>query len=86
MEIWLNGALSQDGSHLLSSLGNQNSNGMIYNMYADKLLGLNLVPSNVSPNIIVIVFIGTNMFSKISQIQSRFYEMLFSTSMIVPFI
>jgi len=62
MEIWLNGALSQDGSHLLSSLGIQNSNGLIYNMYADKLLGLNLVPSNIS------------------QIQSIFYEMLFSTS------
>lgn len=48
MGIWLDGALSQDRSRLLSSFGDQNSGGLIYNMYADKLLGLGLVPSNVS--------------------------------------
>ncbi|KLO15798.1 DUF1793-domain-containing protein [Schizopora paradoxa] len=48
MRIWLNGALSEDQSHLLSSFGDQNSNGMIYNLYADKLLGLGLIPPNVS--------------------------------------
>ncbi len=52
MRTWLSGALSQDQGHLLSSFGNQNSNGLIYNMYADKLLGLNLVPTNVSSSVI----------------------------------
>ncbi len=47
MKIWLNGALSQDQTHLLSSFGNQNSGGLIYNMYADKLLGLGLMPTTV---------------------------------------
>ncbi|KLO15796.1 hypothetical protein SCHPADRAFT_824120 [Schizopora paradoxa] len=48
MQIWLDGAVSQDHSHLLSSFADQNSSGLVYNMYADKLLGLGLVPSNVS--------------------------------------
>lgn len=48
MQVWLDGALSQDHSRLLSSFGDQTSDGLIYNMYADKLLGLGLIPSNVS--------------------------------------
>ncbi|KLO15800.1 DUF1793-domain-containing protein [Schizopora paradoxa] len=48
MQVWLNGALSEDRSHLLSSFGNPNSSGMIYNMYADKLLGLGLIPSHIT--------------------------------------
>jgi len=48
MQIWLAGALSQDKTHLISSFGNQSSSGLIYNMYADKLLGTDLIPSNIS--------------------------------------
>ncbi|KLO15793.1 hypothetical protein SCHPADRAFT_243465 [Schizopora paradoxa] len=48
IQIWLNGALSQDQSYLISSFGNEDSNGLIYNMYADRLLGLGLIPSNIS--------------------------------------
>ncbi|KLO15790.1 hypothetical protein SCHPADRAFT_938386 [Schizopora paradoxa] len=48
MNIWVSGAVSQDRSHLLSSFANEASSGLIYNMYADKLLGLNLIPSNVT--------------------------------------
>ncbi|KLO07475.1 hypothetical protein SCHPADRAFT_881683 [Schizopora paradoxa] len=47
MQVWLDGALSQDHSHLLSSFGDQDSNGLVYNVYADKLLGLGLIPSTV---------------------------------------
>ena len=53
MQIWIDGALSEDHSHLLSSFGDQNSSGLIYNMYADKLLGLDLIPSNVSSLFVV---------------------------------
>ncbi|KLO15801.1 hypothetical protein SCHPADRAFT_243997 [Schizopora paradoxa] len=48
LQVWLDGALSQDHSRLLSSFGDQTSDGLIYNMYADKLLGLGLIPSNIT--------------------------------------
>ncbi|KLO15787.1 hypothetical protein SCHPADRAFT_938384 [Schizopora paradoxa] len=48
MQVWIDGAVSQDLSHLLSSFGDDSSSGLIYNMYADKLLGLGLVPTNIT--------------------------------------
>ncbi|KLO05329.1 DUF1793-domain-containing protein [Schizopora paradoxa] len=48
MQVWLSGALSDDHSRLLSSFGDQSSSGLIYNIYADKLLGLGLVPSKIT--------------------------------------
>ena len=55
MQVWLNGAVSEDHSHLLSSFGDQNSSGMIYNMYADRLLGLDLIPFNVSALLVSLI-------------------------------
>ena len=55
MRVWLDGAVSQDHSHPLSSFGNQTSSGMIYNMYADRLLGLDLIPSNVSALLVSLI-------------------------------
>lgn len=48
LQIWLEGVVAQDNSHLLSTFGDEESSGMIYNMYADSLLGLGLIPSKVS--------------------------------------
>ena len=35
-------------SHLLGEYGNQQSWSLMYNMFADKLLGLNFIPQSVS--------------------------------------
>ncbi len=48
MQIWLDGVVAEDNSHLLFVFGDQGTGGLMYNMYADSLLGLGLIPSNVS--------------------------------------
>ncbi|KLO07713.1 DUF1793-domain-containing protein [Schizopora paradoxa] len=45
---WQNLSISQDKTHLLTSFGSNDSTGLIYNLYADKLLQLDLVPQSVS--------------------------------------
>ncbi|KLO08004.1 DUF1793-domain-containing protein [Schizopora paradoxa] len=44
---WQNLTISQDKTRLLTSFGSDSSAGLIYNLYADKLLQLGLVPSSV---------------------------------------
>ncbi|TFK82313.1 DUF1793-domain-containing protein [Polyporus arcularius HHB13444] len=44
---WQSLAVSSDGSHLTLSYGDSGSWGLAYNLYADKLLGLNLFPSSI---------------------------------------
>ncbi|KAF8516355.1 hypothetical protein JB92DRAFT_3114212 [Gautieria morchelliformis] len=45
---WQSLAFSQDGSHLVLGLGNTSSSlSLPYNLYADKLLGFNLIPQTV---------------------------------------
>ncbi|KLO18697.1 DUF1793-domain-containing protein [Schizopora paradoxa] len=44
---WLTLSISEDSSHLLMSYGMQNSSGLVYNLFADKLLQLDLVPEYV---------------------------------------
>ncbi|KAK7060514.1 hypothetical protein VNI00_001279 [Paramarasmius palmivorus] len=44
---WQGLATSSDGKHLTLSYGNESSWGLSYNLYADKLLGLNLFPQSV---------------------------------------
>ncbi len=48
IEQWQSWSISQDKTHLMTSFGQQASAGLIYNLYADKLLQLNLVPQSVS--------------------------------------
>jgi len=44
---WQQLATASDGLHLTLSYGNDSSWGLTYNMYADKLLGTNIIPSSV---------------------------------------
>ncbi|KAL5533554.1 hypothetical protein ACEPAG_14 [Sanghuangporus baumii] len=44
---WQTGAISSDNSHINLLYGQLSTNGLIYNLYADKLLQLNLVPTSV---------------------------------------
>ncbi|RPD78548.1 DUF1793-domain-containing protein [Lentinus tigrinus ALCF2SS1-7] len=44
---WQSLAVSQDGSHLTLAYGDSGSWGLAYNLYADKLLGLNVFPSSI---------------------------------------
>ncbi|KLO10459.1 DUF1793-domain-containing protein [Schizopora paradoxa] len=44
---WQNLSLSLDKTHLLTSFGQESSAGLIYNIYADKLLQLDLIPQSV---------------------------------------
>lgn len=44
---WQTLAASDSGEHLTLSYGNSSSWGLSYNLYADKLLGLNLFPTSV---------------------------------------
>ncbi|KAI0081700.1 DUF1793-domain-containing protein [Panus rudis PR-1116 ss-1] len=44
---WQKFATASDGKHLTLSYGNDASWGLSYNLYADKLLGLNLFPQSV---------------------------------------
>ncbi|KLO15788.1 hypothetical protein SCHPADRAFT_938385 [Schizopora paradoxa] len=48
IQTWLDKIVSQDRTHLLSLFTNESSSGLIYNMYADKLLGLGLIPSDLT--------------------------------------
>lgn len=45
---WQNLSLSQDKTHLMTSFGEEATAGLIYNMYADKLLQLDLIPQSAS--------------------------------------
>jgi len=47
VEQWMQLGTSSDGKHLTLAYGNDSSWGLSYNMYADKVLGLNLIPSSV---------------------------------------
>ncbi|KAI0052985.1 DUF1793-domain-containing protein [Auriscalpium vulgare] len=47
VQQWQELALSSDGSHLTLAYGNSTSWGLAYNLYADKLLGLNLFPQSI---------------------------------------
>ncbi|EJD03589.1 DUF1793-domain-containing protein [Fomitiporia mediterranea MF3/22] len=44
---WQKNSLPSDGSHIDFFYGNSDSSGLIYNLYADRLLQLNLVPQEV---------------------------------------
>jgi len=44
---WQSLALSSDKSHYTLSYGNNSSWGLLYNLYADRLLGFNMFPSSV---------------------------------------
>ena len=48
---WLSLATSSSGSRLLGGYGNETSWSLMYNLFADKMLGLNLVPQSVSPEL-----------------------------------
>ncbi|KLO17752.1 DUF1793-domain-containing protein [Schizopora paradoxa] len=47
IQQWAALTVASDQSHLLMNYGVQSSSGLVYNLYADKLLGLNLVPTSV---------------------------------------
>ena len=47
VEQFMDLALSSDGSHLTLSYGNDSSWGLTYNLYGDKLLGLDLFPDSL---------------------------------------
>lgn len=49
---WQNLSLSQNQTRLLTTFQTEGSAGLIYNMYADKLLQINLIPQSVSFSII----------------------------------
>ena len=44
---WQSDAVSSDATHINFYYNDPNSNGLIYNLYADKLLQLNLVPDSI---------------------------------------
>lgn len=45
---WHSLALSSDGSHFLGAYGDQESWALMYNIYADRLLGTGIVNQTVS--------------------------------------
>lgn len=47
MSQWQSNAISSDNSHVDFYYDDTNSNGLIYNLYADKLLQLNFVSDSV---------------------------------------
>lgn len=48
MQQWIALAVASDQSHLLMNYGVQSSSGLMYNLFADKLLNLSLVNPAVS--------------------------------------
>ena len=50
---WLSRATSSGGSHLLGGYGDQESWSLMYNLFADKMLGLNFVPQSVSVDLLL---------------------------------
>ncbi|KLO15829.1 hypothetical protein SCHPADRAFT_888243 [Schizopora paradoxa] len=48
MQQWLSLSVSSDKTHLLGNFGNETSSGVIYNLFADKLLQLGLVPQAIN--------------------------------------
>lgn len=47
MSQWETNAVASDNSHIDFYYSDSSSNGLIYNLYADKLLQLNMVPDAV---------------------------------------
>lgn len=48
MNGWLSSSLSTDRQHILGVFGDESSWSLTYNLYADALLGTNLVPQSVT--------------------------------------
>ena len=48
VQQWQKLALSSDKTHLTLAYGNDATWGLAYNLFADKLLGLNFIPQSVS--------------------------------------
>ena len=48
MTLWTKTALSSDQSHILGVFEDENSWSLMYNIYADKLLGTGLLSQSVS--------------------------------------
>lgn len=51
VQQWLSLALSLDGSHITSQFEQDSSFSLLYNLYAHKLLQLELLPDSVSGNL-----------------------------------
>ena len=47
MRTWQANAVASDNSHVDFFYGKTDTNGLIYNVFADKLLQLNLVPDSI---------------------------------------
>ncbi|KLO08590.1 DUF1793-domain-containing protein [Schizopora paradoxa] len=47
MQQWLSLSKSADGSRILTAYGDETSTGLLYNLFSDKVLGLNLIPASV---------------------------------------
>ncbi|KLO08587.1 DUF1793-domain-containing protein [Schizopora paradoxa] len=47
IQRWLSLSKSANGSYILTSYGDETSTGLLYNLFSDKILGLNLVPDSV---------------------------------------
>ena len=45
---WVSLALSSDKSRILGFYNDESSDSLLYNIYADRLLGTNLIPQSVS--------------------------------------
>lgn len=73
MNQWSQLAKSADNTHLVMNYGAQDTTGLMYNLYADKLLQLDLVPDEVSDSTLVLLVL-TNAEMKVYQIQTVFYN------------
>lgn len=51
IEEWATLSVSSDKSHLLSSYGEESSSALMYNLFADLLLGVDIVPQAVCQSI-----------------------------------
>ena len=47
LQTWLSRVVSSDKTRLLSVFDQQQSSGILYNLYADKLLGTNIFPASI---------------------------------------
>lgn len=74
MQQWVQLATAADGSHILMTYGQQPTGGLIYNLYADKLLQLDLVPQSVSSCECSGVFMNSFCASQVYNSQTSFLQ------------
>lgn len=62
INVWQDLALSSNRDHFLFSYGEESSSALMYNLFADRLLGTNLIPQSVGNPVYVLLYLTLTFY------------------------